>query len=104
MVIVLQEVGQVLKDVSPQGFQAIADRFHAILQEGKVDKRVQYTIEKFYETTRKKFVDFPGVVPQLDLVEEEDQITHEPDLIDPDIKGDEMLNIFQQEEPEVSMD
>ncbi|XP_055387848.1 pre-mRNA-splicing factor CWC22 homolog [Condylostylus longicornis] len=97
----MQEVGQVLKDVSPAGFQAISDRFHAILQEGQVDKRVQYTIEKFYEATRKKFVDFPGVLSELDLVEEEDQITHQPELLDTDIKGDEMLNIFKQEESEV---
>lgn len=94
-------MGQVLNDVSPQGFNAIFERFRGILHEGEIDKRVQYTIEKLFDAYRKKFSDFPGVIPELDLVEEEDQITHELDLLDASIKGDEMLNIFKPEEPQV---
>lgn len=97
----MQEVGQVLQDISPQAFRAINDRLRVIAQEGTVDTRVQYIIEGFQRTVATKFAEYPGVIPELDLVEEEDKITHEVDLLDPDIKADEMLNIFKAEEPDV---
>lgn len=100
----IQDVGLVLNAVSPQGFNAIFERFRGILHEGEIDKRVQYTIEKLFDTYRKKFADFPGVIPELDLVEEEDQITHEVDLLDASIKGDETLNIFKAEDPSVFLE
>lgn len=43
------ECGQVLSDVSPAGVIAIFDRFRQILQEGSVNKRSQYTIEKLFK-------------------------------------------------------
>lgn len=43
----------------------------------------------------------PQVVEDLDLVELDDKITHEVDLLDTSIKGEEMLNIFKAQEPEV---
>ncbi|CEM07635.1 unnamed protein product [Vitrella brassicaformis CCMP3155] len=91
----IQECGQVLTQIAPQGMHAIFERFRAILHEGEIDKRVQYVIEKLFETRRKQFADFVGVIKELDLVEEDDQITHEIDLLDNEIKGDEMLNIFK---------
>jgi pre-mRNA-splicing factor CWC22 len=41
------------------------------------------------------------VVPELDLVEEDDAVTHEVDLLDTSIKAEEMLNIFRAVEPKV---
>jgi len=41
-----------------------------------------------------KFKDHPGVIPELDLVEEDDQITHNIDLTDT-VDGEEKLNIFR---------
>eukprot|EP00918_Siedleckia_nematoides_P012036 GHVU01026434.1.p2 GENE.GHVU01026434.1~~GHVU01026434.1.p2 ORF type:complete len:138 (+),score=26.05 GHVU01026434.1:412-825(+) len=97
----LQECGQVLSEITPQGFSAVFERFRGILHEGEIDKRVQYTVEKLFEARRKKFTDYPGVLPELDLVEEDDQITHEIDLLEEDVKGEEGLNIFKAKEPEV---
>ena len=37
-------------------------------------------IEGLFAIRKKEFQEFPSVVPELDLVEEEDQITHEPFL------------------------
>ena len=62
---------------------------------GCYDRRVQYVIEGLFETRRKKFSDHPQVFEELDLVEDEDQITHEVDLLDETIKGEETLNIFK---------
>lgn len=96
----LQEVGQALEDLSKAGCQAIFERFRTILHEGEIDKRVQYVIEGLFETRRKKFSDHPMVMDELDLVEDEEQITHEVDLLDDTIKGEETLNIFKAIAPE----
>jgi len=96
----LQEVGQALEDLSKAGCQAIFERFRTILHEGEIDKRVQYVIEGLFETRRKKFSDHPQVLEELDLVEDEEQITHEVDLLDDTIKGEETLNIFKAIPPE----
>lgn len=96
----LQEVGQALEDLSKAGCQAIFEQFRTILHEGEIDKRVQYVIEGLFETRRKKFSDHPMVMDELDLVEDEEQITHEVDLLDDTIKGEETLNIFKAIAPE----
>ena len=40
-----------------------------ILHEGRIDKRVQYTIEGLFAVRKSGFVDFPAVPEALDLVE-----------------------------------
>merc|ERR1712113_963903 len=72
----MQEVGQALEDLSSAGNLAIFERFKHILHEGEIDRRVQYVIEGLFDVRRKKYEDFPAVVEGLDLVGEEDQITH----------------------------
>merc|ERR1719284_839202 len=79
---------------------AIFERFRTILHEGEIDRRVQYVIEGLFEVRRKNFSDFPMLLEDLDLVDEEDQITHEVDLLDETIKGEETLNIFKAQPPE----
>ncbi len=73
---------------------AIFERFKGILHEGEIDKRVQYSIENLFAIRKTKFKDHIGVIPELDLVEEEDKITHNIDL-DEEMDGEEMINIFQ---------
>merc|ERR1719159_2392997 len=87
----LQECGQALEELSPGGCLAIFERFRSILHEGEIDKRVQYVIEGLFEVRRKKYIDYPMLMEELDLVDEEDQITHEVDLLDETIKGEETL-------------
>ena len=97
----LQEVGQALEELSKAGCQAIFERFRTILHEGDIDKRVQWAIEGLFETRRKKFSDHPMVVEELDLVEDEEQITHQVDfLLDETIEGEETLGIFKAIAPE----
>ena len=73
---------------------AIFERFKGILHEGEIDKRVQYSIENLFAVRKTKFKEHPGVIPELDLVEEDDQITHNIDLTDP-ADGEEKLNVFK---------
>jgi len=96
----IQECGFAIKEMSPAGSAAIFERFKHILHEGEIDRRVQYVIEGLFEVRRKKFADFPDVLPDLDLVEDEEQITHEVDLLDDTIKGEETMNIFKAQPPE----
>ncbi|CAI5994629.1 unnamed protein product [Closterium sp. NIES-64] len=101
----VKECGAMLQDLSPQGLHSIFERFRGILHEGEIDKRVQFTIEglfairkaKFeltieglfairkakFELTieglfairNAKFEGFPARLPELDLIEEEGQIS-----------------------------
>jgi pre-mRNA-splicing factor CWC22 len=61
---------------------AIFESFRAILHEGKIDKKVQYTIENLFAVRKTRFAAHPGVIPELDLVEEGDKITHTLSLED----------------------
>ncbi|KAL6275294.1 hypothetical protein ACE6H2_018895 [Prunus campanulata] len=88
------ECGSILQDLSPKGLHGIFERFRGILHEGEIDKRVQYLIENLFATRKAKFQGHPAVRPELDLVEQEDQLTHELSLeeeIDPEIT----LDIFK---------
>lgn len=80
------ECGQVLTDITPAGVNAIFERFRTILHEGEIDKKVQYTIENLFAIRKTKFAEHPGVIPELDLVEEDDKITHTISL-DDDLDG-----------------
>lgn len=88
------EVGQVLSELTPAGVNSIFERFKGILHEGEIDRRVQYSIENLFAIRKNKFAEHQGVIPELDLVEEDDQITHQIS-IDDSITGEEMLNIFK---------
>lgn len=88
------ECGSILQDLSPKGLHAVFERFRGILHEGEIDKRVQFLIEGLFAIRKAKFQGYPAVRPELDLVEQEDQLTHEVSLdeeIDPEIT----LDIFK---------
>ncbi|OMO84284.1 MIF4G-like, type 3 [Corchorus olitorius] len=106
------ECGSLLQDLSPKGLHGecyslnyvwintvvlllcIFERFRGILHEGEIDKRVQFLIEGLFAIRKAKFQGYPAVRPELDLVEQEDQLTHEISLrdeIDPEIA----LDIFK---------
>lgn len=85
---------QVLHELSPQGLHAVFERFRAILHEGYIEKRVQYTIETLFAVRKSGFSDYPAVSHELDLVERDDQITFEIGLEDK-LEKEEMLDIFR---------
>ena len=51
-------------------------------------------IEKLFQVRKDKFKDFPGVVPELDFVEDSDKITHNLAL-DEELDCMEALNNFK---------
>ncbi|KAG2623692.1 hypothetical protein PVAP13_3KG076227 [Panicum virgatum] len=90
----VKECGAMLQDLSPQGLHAIFERFRGILHEGEIDKRVQFLIEGLFAIRKAKFQGFPAIRPELDLVEQEDQFTHEISLED-DLDAEINLNVFK---------
>ncbi|XP_016475883.1 uncharacterized protein LOC107797498 [Nicotiana tabacum] len=88
------ECGSVLQDFCPLGLHAIFERFRDILHEGKIDKRIQFLIENLFALRKAKFQGYPSVRPELDLVELEDQLTHEISLSDK-VDAEIALDVFK---------
>ena len=72
----MKEVGAYLAEASPKGNLDAFDRFRAVLHEGTIDKRVQYMIEVLFQIRKDQYKDNPTITEGLDLVEQDDQITH----------------------------
>jgi pre-mRNA-splicing factor CWC22 len=91
----VKEVGALLSELTPAGTSAVFDRFRAVLQEGAIDKRVQYMIEGLFAVRKARFVDHPTIPGDLDLVEAGDQITHDLSLDDDALAGEEELDVWR---------
>ncbi|XP_047120693.1 pre-mRNA-splicing factor CWC22 homolog [Schistocerca piceifrons] len=90
----LKECGMKLTEVSNKGVLAIFEMLRNILHEGHLEKRVQYMIEVIFQIRKDEFRDHVSVIPELDLVEEEDQFTHLITL-DEAKNAEEILNVFK---------
>lgn len=90
----MREVGAFLSEESLKANNSIYDRFRAVLYEGSISKRVQYMIEVLSQVRREKYKDNPRIPEMLDLVEEEDQVTHQVGL-DDQLNIQETLNVFK---------
>ena len=75
-----REVGAFLSDNSPKANATVFERFRAVLNEGTISHRVQYMVEVLMQVRKDKYKDNPIVPEGLDLVEEDDQITHQIQL------------------------
>ncbi|KAF9641651.1 MIF4G-like type 3 [Lasiodiplodia theobromae] len=89
-----REVGQHLEEMSQPIALAVFDQFRNILHEADIDKRTQYMVEVLFQVRKDKYKDNPSVREELDLVEEEDQITHKIGL-DDELEVQDGLNIFK---------
>ncbi|CEF67167.1 Pre-mRNA-splicing factor CWC22 homolog [Strongyloides ratti] len=90
----IREIGMKLTEISPKGITAIFERLRSILNNtDTISKRIQYMIEVLFQTRKEKFAAHVSVPEELDLIEEEDQITHNislTEVLDPENK----LNYF----------
>ncbi|KAJ9126096.1 pre-mRNA-splicing factor cwc22 [Naganishia onofrii] len=90
----MREVGAFLAENSPKANNGVFERFRAVLHEGAIDKRTQYMIEVLFQVRKDKFKDNPTIPEGLDLVEEDEQITHRIAL-DDELQVQEGLNLFK---------
>ncbi|KAI4338150.1 hypothetical protein L6164_016496 [Bauhinia variegata] len=88
------DCGSILRELSPQGLYLIFVCFRGILHEGEIGKRVQFLIEGLFAIRRAEFRGYPAVRPELDLVEKEDQLTHQISL-NTEIDSEISLDIFK---------
>jgi hypothetical protein len=89
----MREVGAFLTENSPKANATVYERFRAVLNEGSISQRVQYMIEVLMQVRKDKYKDNPTVPEGLDLVEEEEQITHQIQL-EEDLQVQEGLSTF----------
>lgn len=87
----MREVGAFLAETSPKANNGVYERFRAILHESGIDKRVQYMVEVLFQVRKDKYKDNPVIPEGLDLVEEDDAITHKLSL-DDQLHAEEMLS------------
>jgi pre-mRNA-splicing factor CWC22 len=90
----MREVGQHIEEFNSQISMAVYDQFRSILHEADIDKRTQYMVEVLFQVRKDRYKDNPSVKEELDLVEEEDQITHNTGL-DDQIEVQDGLNVFK---------
>ncbi|KAJ7149061.1 MIF4G-domain-containing protein, partial [Mycena crocata] len=90
----MREVGAFLAENSPKANATVFERFRAVLNEGTISQRVQYMIEVLMQVRKDKYKDNPILPEGLDLVEEEEQITHQIQL-EEELQVQEGLNIFK---------
>ncbi|KAI0093712.1 hypothetical protein BDY19DRAFT_268878 [Irpex rosettiformis] len=90
----MREVGAFLTENSPKANASVFERFRAVLNEGSISHRVQYMIEVLMQVRKDKYKDNPIIPEGLDLVEEDEQITHQISLED-ELQVQEGLNIFK---------
>ena len=88
-----REVGAFLSENSPKANATVFERFRAVLNEGNISHRVQYMVEVLMQVRKDKYKDNPILAEGLDLVEEEEQITHEIQL-EEDLKVEEGLSMY----------
>ena len=93
----LKECGKKLMQESPRSLHAIFETLRNILHQSEVDQRIQYMIEVMFAIRKDEFKDYPIVVKELDLVEEDDQFTHMLALDEENIDPENQLNIFKHD-------
>ncbi|KAH7833291.1 hypothetical protein Vadar_004851 [Vaccinium darrowii] len=87
------ECGSILLDLSSRGMHAIFESFRAILHEGDIGKRTQYLIEYLFGLRKSRFHGYPAVRKELDLVEQDDLVTHEISL-EEELDPEYALDVF----------
>ncbi|KAJ6514583.1 MIF4G-domain-containing protein [Mycena vulgaris] len=90
----MREAGAFLAENSPKANATVFERFRAVLNEGSISQRVQYMIEVLMQVRKDKYKDNPILAEGLDLVEEDEQITHRIQL-EEELQVQEGLNIFK---------
>lgn len=99
----IQLTGYSLLEVSPTGIRAIFERLRTLLHEGIVSKRIEVQLEELFQLRKKGFlVDnpyYPPIPSELDLVEQDDQITFDEIMLDDEsIVEQDHLDKFQSVE------
>ena len=89
----MRQVGAFLLQEDAKACSKIFERFRTILNQGKIAKRTQYMVEVLFQVRKDKFSSNPSIQEGLDLIEDEDQITHLISLTD-GLNTQDNLHVF----------
>lgn len=90
----VKEAGAFLTETSKTAMAGVFDRLREILHDGSIEKRTQYMVEVLFQIRKDEFKDNPIIPKELDLIEDDEQVTHMIGL-DDELKAQETLNIFK---------
>ena len=71
-----RKVSAFLQENSPKPNATVFECFRAVLNEGNISHLVQYMIVVLFQIRKEKYKDDPILPEELDLIKEEEQITH----------------------------
>lgn len=90
----VKEAGAFLNETSKSAMVGLFDRFREVLHEGTIERRTQYMIEVLFQIRKDNYKDHPIIPKDLDLVDEDEQITHMIGFTD-ELKAQDTLNVFK---------
>lgn len=90
----MKEVGSFLSQEASGANEGVFERLRNILHEGKIEKRTQYMIEVLFQIRKDKYKDNPPIGNDLDLVDDDEQITHTLELDEEDLDVMEGLSKY----------
>ncbi|KAF2084323.1 MIF4G-domain-containing protein [Saccharata proteae CBS 121410] len=97
-VALLKEVGQHIEEFSPKMAMLIYDQLRSVLHEADIEKRTQYAIEVLFQIRKDRYKNHPSVREDLDIIDEEDQVTHKIGLDAKGLQSQDTLNVFKFDE------
>ncbi|BFU18707.1 cell cycle control protein, putative [Entamoeba histolytica HM-1:IMSS-B] len=97
VVTLLLNVGEYFDSIIKGKIQPIYEQLRGIVSRKKASERIYFKINQLLNERRNGFINYPSVIEELDLIEDEDKITHTVDLTTPLNTMDE-LNLFKFDE------
>ncbi|KAL0481023.1 pre-mRNA-splicing factor, partial [Acrasis kona] len=94
----IKACGASLLNNAPKILHAVFERLRSVLHEGTIDKRIQYMIEALFAIRKTEFNQHPSITQELDLIEEQDRITHELELDDDTLDAQDRLDYYHFDE------
>lgn len=91
---IMRHCGITLHDENGKWFDQKANLLRNVLNENIVNPKSQYLIQEFFDNFKGLVTNYNGIDESLDLVEEEDQITHNFTLSE-NVLGDDHLDVFK---------
>ncbi|CAH8391370.1 unnamed protein product [Eruca vesicaria subsp. sativa] len=87
----VRECGALLLELSPRVLSLVFDVFRRIVQEGDLEFRSRCLVESLMAVRRSNFEGYPTVREELDLVDLDEKVTH-------------VISLFDEIDPETSLD
>lgn len=72
----LKSSGEALEKLNPNLTQEIFEKLREILHEGSIDRKAQYLIDSLFAIRKSNYKNFPSIIKELDIIDDDDKIIH----------------------------